>query len=214
MIRNVKYLVLAGLVVFAVASAVSPAASPEGELHAETEDTRITGSTGKTEQHTFTMRVGKLLYATFVCGVSTFEGTTSAKTSSELTVTPKYENCHTESPETPVGVNMNGCAYLITFQGSNPVEGVIHLECEPAATIEITVLKCTFTIHPQTVSGVTFKNTGAGMSRDVDMIEKGMVFVTTAKGATCEGGGTGELNGSTTMTGEGAGGEPMGIWTE
>lgn len=214
MTRKLKGAAIAALLILGSVIAVATASGEaESRFHAETAQTRITGSQAK-EKDTFTMRLNKVVFASFVCGNSSFEATTSATTSKELTVTPKYENCHTEGlPEQPVGVNTNGCGYLITFEGSSPVKGQIHLECEPGAAIEITVLKCTFTIHPQTLSGFRFENTGSGMSRDVDMIHEGTALETTAKGA-CEGGGLAELSGRTTMTGENASGEPMGIWAE
>jgi len=213
MTPKIQGAVVAALLIGSAIVAASASGEAETRFHAETAQTRITGTQTK-EKDTFTLRVNKALFATFVCGASSFEATTSSTTSKQLTVTPKYENCHTEGiPEEPVGVNVNGCGYLITFEGSSPVRGVIHLECEPGAAIEITALKCTFTIHPQTLGGFRFENTGSGMSRDVDMVHEGSAVETTTKGA-CEGGGLAELSGRTTMTGENASGESMGIWVE
>lgn len=197
------------LLLFAIscsAAMLAPTAFAKQQFHAETEDTTITGST--VAKHTF-----KFGSVGVICNSSKVEGTMTGTTSSELTLTPTYENCFLEPFEkTPVGVNMSGCDYLVTLREEAPTIQT-HVKCPAGAGIRVTTPSCEFEIGPQTLSGYKFKNTGEGMSRDFDMIEEGVGFGFTVVAGTCEG-GTGSLSGETTIRGEGPKGESMGVWVE
>jgi len=206
MARYSKAFILALAMVSALSAGLSASASAKQQFHSETEETTITGSTK--EKHTFNFGATSV-----VCSSSKFEATLTSKTSSELTMTPTYENCFIEPFEkVPVGVNMNGCDYLVTFREEAPTTQV-HLKCPSAAGIHFNVGECEIEIAPQTLAGYSFQNTGEGMFRDFDMIETEVLFAFTAGGKNCKG-GAGKMSGKTTISGENSKGESMGIWVE
>lgn len=96
--------------------------------------------------HVFTTIAG-----TVTCKVVHANGVASTGTTSELTLTPKYENC-TAFAFINVPIDVNGCIYRLT------VDGVTHLECPTEKQIEITAPFCTTKIGPQTASGSSFAN--------------------------------------------------------
>jgi hypothetical protein len=210
--RNLKSLALALFILSAFAGATASAASAKPEFHGETEGLLVTGKDTELSKDTFSIPgIGGI-----ICETASFEGTMSGKTSTSLTVTPKYANCHLEKSEVPVPVVTTGCSYLITLTETTPVTGIVHLECKAGVQgIYFEVGKCKVTIDPQTFEKLEFENTGSGMSRDVDVIEHIEGIETTSEG-TCEGPVSPvSMTGRTTMTAETPlSHEQMGIWVQ
>jgi hypothetical protein len=121
----------------------------------------VTGE--QTTTHYFTTFAGKV-----TCKTVHWSGT-AASTTSELTMTPKFETCTAFGfINTPIDVN--GCALLIT------ATGVTHVECPAGKEIEITTPGCTTKIGPQTISGNTFANNAGKTDVVMTMNASGITY--------------------------------------
>lgn len=140
--RKFKTLGLVMAAVFAM-SAVSVSAASAAEFHAETAPVTLSGSQSST--HVFTTAAG-----TVTCKVATFSGSSSVKTTKEITMTPKYENC-TAFGFISVPIDVKG-DYLFTANGD------IHVNGE----FLITTPGCTTTVSKQTIKGGNSFSNGAG----------------------------------------------------
>jgi hypothetical protein len=200
-------------VAFAVAMAVSAvmASAALAVFHSTDEHTIITGS--QTTRNSFTVNAG-----TTHCEVATFEGTLSAKTTDEATVTPTYTNCKLTAFGGEVlnaTVDVNGCHYLIT------TDGVVHLKCGETDTtksnIQVTAPFCTVTVAPQTINKVDFVNVGAGPTKEIDVVATATGISYTQSALCPTGGGSfanGTYSGTVRVTGENTTKEHVGIWHE
>ena len=186
MTRNLKALGLA-LVAALALTAVAVSSASAAEFHSESEHTSITGTQENEIRNTFTVNAG-----TIHCGTATFSGTSSASTTSELTIAPNYQGCKitTVTLETlEAVVDMNGCHYLFTPSGQ------VHLSC-PSAPIRVTAPLCTVTVHPQTVESVDYTNVGAGATRSTTVTSTATNLAYT-QSSFCPGGGGGAFNNGT-----------------
>jgi hypothetical protein len=212
MSRKLKVLGVAFTVAMAFSAVMAAAAS--AVFHSEVEHTIITGS--QTTRNSFTVNAG-----TTHCETATFEGTLSAKTTDEATVTPTYSNCKLTAfgGETlNATVDVNNCHYLIT------TDGVVHLTCGGATgtagagtSIQVTAPFCTVTVAPQTINKVDFVNVGEGTTREIDVVATGAKIKYTQSAFCPTGGGTfenGTYIGTVRVTGENTAKEHVGIWHE
>ncbi|HYP55557.1 MAG TPA: hypothetical protein VEQ41_04555 [Solirubrobacterales bacterium] len=162
------------------------------------------------------MTFGALL-GSVECATGTLDGTTTATSSTELTVKLAYSGCKGTGRE--VTTHINGCAYILKVTGVG-TDGQVTIECPTGKLIETTIDKfpegCTITIPAQTAGGVVdYKEEGAGSGRD-------LLLTWTLEGIDyfrdgCEVGGLGNngtMSGSITLSGEDTSGNPKGIWIE
>jgi len=86
-----------------------------------------------------------------VCKSTSYSGTSSATTATQLAITPTLSQCETTTGEA-VTVTMNGCGFLLT---SGPASGdsTVHLTCSTGLSIELHMGNCTMRIVPQTPAG-------------------------------------------------------------
>lgn len=171
--RSLKTLGLVLAAVFAMGAVMASAASA-AEFHSAAAPVTLSGS--QSTSHVFTTNAG-----TVTCKVATFSGSSSVKTTSEITMTPKYENC-TAFGFISVPIHVKG-DYLFTANGDVHVNG----------TFEITAPGCTTTVSgPQTLKGANSFSNNAGKT---DVIAK-----TNASGIAYNECGTARTNGTYTGT--------------
>jgi len=97
------------------------------------------------------------------CEKATYEGTASAKSVTEITLTPTYTNCNTEGGVAgSVTVTPNGCGYKFLSQGLNK-HGTVEVECPAGKAIVIKHPNCEITVPaqkaPETLTeGVVYHN--------------------------------------------------------
>lgn len=173
--RKFKTLGLVMAAVFAM-SAVSVSAASAAEFHAASAPVTLSGS--QTTSHVFTTAAG-----TVTCKVATFSGTSSVKTTSEITMVPTYEGC-TAFGFVEVPVHVKG-DYLFTANGD------IHI----TGKFQITAPFCTTTVEgPQTIKGGnSFANNAGKTDVNVTTNAKGIAYDecgTPRTGATYTGGTT------------------------
>jgi len=150
-IQSLRLVVAAALAL----SAVGASAASAAEFHSASAPSTITGaqSTG----HVFTTDAG-----TVTCKTVTFSGTQSAKTTTEVTLTPKYESCKAFGFAVGIPIHVNGCGFRLNASGTT------ELECPTGKAIEITVPGCTTSIGPQHfATGMEYTTIGTTPSRTI-----------------------------------------------
>jgi hypothetical protein len=213
MTRNLKVLGLALMAAFALAAVGASGASAATELfHSEVEPTILEGSQVGT--HKFTTTAGNV-----TCSTAVFKGTAKLKTESDQTIHPEYSGCNLSGAEfVSATVSTTGCNY--TFTQPNSKAGVTDIVCEVGKNITVTAFGCTITVGPQNNLAVSYKNTGTGAGRDVDVNAEATNVVYSHTGFTCGTGSgtTGTYTGETTVKGytdtNGTKGSQVGIWVE
>jgi hypothetical protein len=186
---------------------------PPPTFRSEAAHTQYTGSQVVTNEYKFGELVGSVS-----CSTVTVDGTTSATSSSEVTLKPAYSGC--EGLKKTVTTHMNGCAYILKPTSEGTGDGPVTIECPKEQKVETTYDKfeggCTITFGAQTPSGVVdYKGEGSGSSRDLLLTWTLEGIKYTRDG--CEIGGegsNGKLSGTVTLTGEDTSGNQKGIWIE
>jgi hypothetical protein len=157
------------------------------------------------------------------CKKASFEGTSNAITTTELTITPHYTEC-SGGGDASVDVTMNGCAYVFTVNTSPATsDNTTHVECPAAKVIEVhvdppIVGTCTITIKAQTpLGGLTYEAGSSGGKSDIssNITISGIHAVKHESGFGCFGSaGTSEtatLSGTATVKGFTTEGAAVGI---
>lgn len=105
---------------------------------------------------------------TVTCGSGSFTGTSTGTTVSEVTGTPFYSEC-TAFGFVSAQIDVNGCTRTYTTATTpTPATAVrLHINCKAGSSIKITAFNCHVSIGPQTLTGVTYTNQGAGSTRDI-----------------------------------------------
>jgi len=165
MIRNLKVL-LAAAMALAAFGALSATAHAAEEFHCSVQPCRYTASvdgTGATAHHVFIIKNAGGETGSITCTSFTGEGTTTTKTTVELTLQNiKYGGCKINGVS-EVNVRMNSCDYLFTAANGATVAGAeVHIFCTstPHIEIEIVPTKCIFEVTPQTATGIHYHNIG------------------------------------------------------
>lgn len=173
---------LNGAVIAAVLGILSVAggtSASAAEFHSAVHPQTLSGS--QTTVEVFTTDSG-----TITCKKATLSGTTSAKTSTTVTLTPSWGEC-TAFGFINIPIHVNGCAYVYHSTGT------IDLECPLGKKIEWTAPFCTTTYGAQHIAeGMTF-HSNAGKT-DVIMT------VNIIKAIDYNECGSAKANGSTTGT--------------
>ncbi|MET0557580.1 MAG: hypothetical protein ABW065_02750 [Solirubrobacterales bacterium] len=186
------------------------------QFHCSVEPCRVTlkpDGTGKTAHHVMLVK-GEKGEATLTCGQLHGEGTSSAKTASELTITAlEYVECTLAG--TPAFVKMNGCDFLANAAGYTSVS------CPSGKEIEFGLEgKCTVKIPvPVPVVGLGVKYHNVSEKKEEMTAETSVSGIEgTATGASCPM-GTGAITGTYTtgnliLTGETTAGVMANAWWE
>lgn len=161
MIRKISLLALL-LTLAAIGAPISPASATDKYFHVESSPALLVSS--PKEKFVLTTAAG-----TVTCGSTTFSGTMNVSTSTQLTLSPNYDNCNAFG-FINVPVHENGCSYIYTADYTYSLEtspgktdqlmfsAPTHLECSAGKSIEITTPFCTTKIGPQTVGSSAFWN--------------------------------------------------------
>jgi hypothetical protein len=150
MTRNLKTMGLALAAVFAF-SAISVSAASAAEFHSEVEPAVITG-------HSESSQVLTISGQGMLCETEALTGTASQKTTTEITLHPKFSKC-TFSGE-PATVTTKGCNFILKSNLVGAFAPVV-IECKEAAYPHIMVVSaiCTMYIGEQTPSGgISYEN--------------------------------------------------------
>lgn len=220
MIRNLKALGLA-LVALLAMTAVSASTASADDLTSEKTPVTLTGKQSGTGD-VFTTTAG-----TVKCKEVIYTAASVVTPTTTVDVTPNYplttaggeQNCAGFS--LPAEITTSGCVYRLTIGAATT--GGFDIVCPVGQEITATVkgggtTKCTIHIPPQNIAaGVTFSNTGAGTTREVDIasnISGTLAYKHTAGtglGACTSGSASGSYTGSAIVTAE-SGGVHVGIF--
>src|SRR4051794_22360841 len=171
MIRNLKILSLAAVVVFALTAVSSASAAV---FHSEVEPTTLKGTQIGTD--VFTTNAG-----TTECEEANYAGTQPTKTTETVEVAPTYSGCSSLSGFASAIIDPNGCTYkfhITTKTTATTYDGHVDIVCPPTKEITVTASlfgtsKCIIHIPPQTGVGlIEYHNEGAGSTRDVRVTVK------------------------------------------
>lgn len=183
-------------------------ATVSGHFVTGSEHTFITGIEKETHKVHFVSEPGAKQLG---CDVAQYTGThKGTKTTTELTITPKWEKCQTTGgTEAKFDVHENGCYFVFTSRaGEN--DATVHVKCPPGNKIVITHPNCDIGIPEQTVggvvgNGVTYTNQGISPEQWVTMDIKVSGIVATYENKICLFLGTNHntaiMEGSVTVTG-------------
>lgn len=195
---------------FAVMSA---AAEDGGHFTSEVDEVVVTGTENATHFTTFAVTG----LTGIVCTKASYSGLVNETdtTAEGVTVTPKYEECHTEDEaQTPTPVHTNGCDYLFTVSKNSQKHNTVHLKCPGVKKfIDITHPSCTLTIPEQTINGVVYKTTFENGKHAITL-ESTASVTTHFESGICVLLGTkqtGTLSGAVTVTGKSTAGAAVGI---
>jgi hypothetical protein len=213
---------LAALAVGGVGVVSAPADSG-GVVHSDVEWTHIKGAQeGTLHQNVFITPAGS-----FTCKKAEYTASIGPKTVGEITVTPTYGECGLTNQSYTFHVEMNGCAFVLTFTDKSAEKHHTgHLECPKEKEVTITkdppfVGECIIHIPPQTptAGGVAYTNKLDGTKHSVtlDITVEGITYTETSTGFGC-GHGTADthrndtnLIGTVTATGFDTGGNQVNL---
>jgi len=211
--RYAKALGLAFVAMLALNAVAATAASAD-DFTAEKYPATLTGTNDPGFQNEFSSTVG-----TFRCTETKYMATIAGATTS-LTASPSFSGCAAFG--FPFVIDMNGCT--LKFNVGAGTTGDVDLVCPAGAEVTMTAnsagtTKCTVHIPSQSfASGVTYSNTGAGATREVNIsgnISNALMYKHTAGtgiGVCTTGSGSGSYAGSGLITGETGGGVHVGIF--
>ncbi len=179
MVRNLKALGIALVAVFALSAVVASAASAEPALFTAegigaAETAEVSGGQTAAGKDTFTLNGLKL-----TCTTATLSGKALAAgpSSTNITLTPKYEGCHVviAGLTKTVTVTPNKCGYQFNATKNTPagtLKADLTIECATGEGIEIhiystanteTTTTCTYIVTHQTINGgITLTNKAGG----------------------------------------------------
>ena len=175
MIRNLKVLVAAAMVLGAIGALSASGAQAAVEFHCAVEPCtgtlkpdEVAGT--KTAHHVFIVENEATTESVSItCNTLDGEATANKKTVTELEAKNlKYTECSANGSPGVV-VDMNGCNYNFTATGNVTITGCTNA----AKQIEITIPECTFDIPEQALVGaVTYHNSGAAPNRELTVSTK------------------------------------------
>lgn len=210
MMRNLKVLGLALVAVFAM-SAVAASMASADDLTSEVSPVTLTGKQAGAGD-TFTTTAG-----TVKCKEVKYTATAVTPTTA-VSATPNYpvkiKNAEGKEEQNctgfgfPAEVVTNGCTFLFKINGAGSTAGTLDVVCPGANEITVTAAsggttKCVVHVAGQTGKGpLTYTNTGAGTTREVDVkaaITNNLIYKHTA------GTGLGACTSGSSVTGSYAG---------
>lgn len=143
-----------------------------GHFVTGSEHTFVTGIAAKGTAHNLHFIEGE---SEIGCDEQKYVGThKGTKTTTELTITPTWNNCYTTPNGAKFDVHENGC-HLVFTSRALPAENdaTVHVVC-PGAGITITHENCSITVDSQTIggqigNGVTYTNQGVSPEEWITM---------------------------------------------
>jgi hypothetical protein len=220
--KQLKILTLALMAALAISgiAVLNASAVVKGHFESDVDHTLLVGTEGHNtstkEVHTTEFHIDE--GEGIVCKNASYSGTTTTKTTTEVTVTPSYSNCQTTNG-TAVEVTMNGCDYTFFSHGTN-AHGTVSVMCGAGKAIEIHHPNCTITVPGQTPNGVHMTQ-GATYTTAVVNGKHALTVDVTLKAITAEYHGgiciflgtnhTAEMTGAVTLAGTNTAGEPVNI---
>lgn len=211
--RKIKAVALCAVVasalgVFAVAKA---SATTGGHFTSASAHTNLFGSEGGGHTTGLTLHG---LEGAIECLSTSYSGTTSATTVTEVTITPTYGTCQTKGATHGTSpVAMNECDYVFKIGKLRKEANTVSIACPPGKAIIISHPNCTITVLPQSTTGVVYKTT-IESGKHALTIEISLAFNTQYHGGICIFTGTNHtatLKGAITMKGVDTEGMPIGI---
>lgn len=205
---------LAATAVSAVA-VVNASATTGGHFVSEKAHTVITGLEGGS--HTLEYSFHGMENGV-ICDEAFYDGTITAETVTDITLSPFYAKCHTTGNPNNVPITPNGCTYTLTFAAGNPAttENTVDLVCPAGKAIEIHHPNCTVTIPPaNNLQSVTYTTTLEN-GRHTITLDANLKFNIQFHGGLCVFLGTnqtGTLTGSLTLKGYDGSGNLLSITT-
>jgi hypothetical protein len=202
MIRNLKVLLAAAMVLGALGVVGAASAQAEPLFHCATAPCKLKlkpdeVKNTKTAHHVFIVRnsIGESI--SFTCGQLAGTATSSTVTFTTATVTGlAYSECILQVDSSEVLVTMNGCDYTLTSHGK------VGVACPEGKVIEVlTKAGCLMKIAGFVdKEGITYHNIGTTPNREVTVstLVKGIVVTTNSTAAQC---GM-HVEGGTPLTGE------------
>jgi hypothetical protein len=210
MIRNLKAMALALVALLAMSAFAAATASAQFESEAET--TTLSVSSSGMQKFAPTAGGTDVECTT----ISLDSSTQTSKKTTTVTIQPTYSNCETFLGAA-TAVKTNGCKYVF-HSAAGSTSGTNDVVCPAGSVIEINVGSiCRYTIGSQNNLGtVSFKNTGAGSTREVIVEPKvtGITSTRTTNDFFCPAAGsTGTYTGTSTVTGT-SGGAHVGVFVD
>ncbi len=226
MIRNLKALGLAVVAVLALSAVAASAALAVPQFEVGTGAGNISGT--KTSANVFTVAGGR----TVTCEVITAKGSETT-TSSTLTLTPLFSECHSvlAGVKVPATVTTNDCHILVhltslisaglylahgdlTCEGTKDIEIHVYPEGTKPSEHSTKTPLCQYTVKPQTgISKVELKNNATGAKKDIDAtLTLSNIAYTRTTGTIPNCGAassTATLSGTDTLKGEDGSGNPL-----
>jgi hypothetical protein len=216
MVRVLRSLGLVLVAVLAVSAAPTSVAQATPNFHSEVAPVLFEGD--QVVPLLFSVELG----LTTKCATAHLKGTSTAQTSTTLSLEAQYGTCKTFGLASDI--KMNGCTYLFHLvAGSSPPTATMDVSCPGGAKIEIesTFDNCIIKTSPQTGRNhVLFSYTGTGSTRDIDasFIVTGMSYEEVGSECPDPGAHTdGEYTGTATLKGykdEPIKGAQVGIWVD
>jgi hypothetical protein len=202
--------------VIAAPSGATGSAASAASFHSEVSSTKLEGN--QTTANIFAITGTSIKLS---CAVATLAGTQAGLTAATATVHPEYHGAGGgKCEESPIGemeVVTAGCNYVL-----NATSGAVEIECAAGKSIELKLPGCTIKIAGgQTVNGVTYTNTGSGLTRGITVTANVSGIAYTSSGLLCGTFGISSSGTNSTYTGAVAvkgfsttGGAQVGIWRE
>ncbi|HEX8690664.1 MAG TPA: hypothetical protein VF729_10530 [Solirubrobacterales bacterium] len=191
--------------------AASASATTGGHFTSASAHTTLSGSEGG--EHSTELSFHGLA-GTIECLGTSYSGTTSSSTVTEVTVTPSYNTCQTTGgTHGAVSVAMNGCDYVLKIGKLRNEGNTVSLACPSEKAIVISHPNCTITVLAQSMTGVVYATTVEN-GRHTLTVEVSLTFSTQYHGGLCVFTGTNHtatLKGSITVKGVNAEGAQVGI---
>jgi len=159
---------LLAMVAMSAFAAMNAGATVSGHFVTGSEHTFITGIVQKGTTHDlhFVSEGGSEIG----CDSSQYTGThkSVSKTTTELTITPAWDQCYTTPDGTKFGVHENGCDLVFKSRAALG-EATVNVNCASGKKIVITHPSCEISVPTQTVggqlnNGVTYTNQNDGTS--------------------------------------------------
>lgn len=220
--KQLKILTLALAAAMAVGgiAVLNASATVKGHFESDVEHTLLVGSEGHNtstgEAHTTEFHIDE--GEGIVCSTASYSGTTITKTTTEVTITPKYENCKT-TDGTAVTVTTHKCDYTFFSHGTN-AHGTVSVMCSSGEAIEIHHPNCTITVPGQAPNGLHMTQ-GANYKTMLLNGKHALTVNVTLKAITAEYHGgiciflgtnhTAEMTGAVTLAGTNTAGEAVNI---
>lgn len=182
------------------ACALSASAASATEFHIAAVPATLTGV--QTTQHRITLNEpGSTIYCKTKYNL---KGVTSLKTTKTLTFVTEEENCIVLG-FLKVPIHKNGCAYVLSSNGTS------ELECPSGKKVE-------YTIHPECLVTIGPQHIASGNSFSSNPGKTDFTTTSNTTGITYNECGTAGANGKTTgtitVTGATEGGAPVNVWYE